>query len=68
MSYQQEILFERLVPRYQKIFGHEPDVAGLSLDEALDRINADLAKIREGAAGGTALRDQHRSAGEIAVA
>lgn len=42
MTLQQEILFERLVPRYERAFGAEPSVDGLPLDEAVKVIRARL--------------------------
>ena len=35
MSLHEEILFERLLPKYERRFGEEPPVAGLSVEEAV---------------------------------
>jgi len=43
MSLQHEILFERLAPRYERVFGEEPPVDGLPVDEAVRIIRERLA-------------------------
>lgn len=35
MSLHEEILFERLLPKYERRFGEEPPVAGLPVEEAV---------------------------------
>ena len=43
MSLQHEILFQRLVPRYERVFGEAPPVDGMPVDEAVKIIRERLA-------------------------
>jgi hypothetical protein len=39
----EEILFERLLSRYEKRFGTQPDITAATVDEAVERLRRDLA-------------------------
>jgi len=43
MTMQHEILFERLLPKYERAFGDAPPVEGLPVDEAVKIIQDRLA-------------------------
>ena len=52
MSLHEEILFERLLPKYERRFGEEPPVAGLPVEEAVrimrDKVKFQTTEDREG--------------------
>lgn len=43
MSLQHEILFQRLAPRYERVFGEAPPVDGMPVDKAVRVIRERLA-------------------------